>query len=221
MTMAILRRALTTVALLALAIPAVAVVPNQTDDFEDGTTQGWIVAALGQPHPFPPVNEPTGGPAGADDNYLRLRAIGGDGPGSRFATLNLTQWAGNYTAAGVQGISLDLRNFGDTDLFIRLLFEDPGVGPPTNVALTEAFYLPAGAGWTTVAFGVNAASLTALMGDVPTLLANTTAIRIFHNPDPSFPPPPVVTELGVDNIHALGGVANEAETWSTIKAMFE
>lgn len=221
MTKVILRRAVMVVAVCSLALPAFAIVPNQTDDFEDGTTQGWIVAALGQPHPFPPVNEPSGGPGGVDDNYLRLTAIGGSGPGSRLAALNLTQWAGNYTTAGVQGISLDLRNFGNTDLYIRLLFEDPGVGPPTNVALTDAFFLPAGGGWTTVAFGVNAASLTALMGDVPTLLTNTTAIRIFHGADPTFPPAPVVTDLGVDNIHALGGVASEAETWSAIKAMFE
>jgi hypothetical protein len=206
---------------IVLAVPAAAVVPNQTDDFQDGTTQGWVVAPLGQPHPFPPANVATGGPAGANDNYLLLTSVGGSGPGSRLVTLNLSQWAGNYTAAGVAGISLDLRNLGNTDLHIRLLFEDPTTAPPTNVAMTEDVYLPAGGGWITVAYGINAASLIPVLGNVPTLLTNVTAIRIFSGEGAVFPPDPIAGQLGVDNVHALGAVATETETWSSIKAMFE
>ena len=39
------------------------VVGDQTDDFEDGTVQGWLHAV---PNPFDPENIATGGPAGAD-----------------------------------------------------------------------------------------------------------------------------------------------------------
>lgn len=214
-------RSVLAVAAIALAVPAAAVVPNQTDNFEDGSTQGWVVAPLGQPHPAPPANVATGGPAGTDDNYLLLTSLGGLGPGSRLVSLNLSQWAGNYTAAGVSGISLDLRNQGNTDLHIRLLFEDPTSGPPTNVAMTEDVYLPAGGGWTTVAFGVNAGSLIPVLGSVPTLLTNVTAIRIFSGVGAVFPPEPIAGQLGVDNIHALGAVGAQTETWSAVKAMFE
>ena len=53
---------------------ALAIVPNQFDNFEDGTLQGW---GSGDPNPNPPANITTGGPAGTDDNYLRVTSIGG------------------------------------------------------------------------------------------------------------------------------------------------
>jgi hypothetical protein len=67
---------------------------GQIDTFEDGTTQNWLVGLLGAPHPAPPVNVPTGGPAGVDDNYLLLSAIGGVGAGNRLTAINVSQWGG-------------------------------------------------------------------------------------------------------------------------------
>ena len=55
---------------------ALAIGAGQVDDFEDGTVQGW---SEGGPSPNPPVNIATGGPDGADDNYLRNAASGGGG----------------------------------------------------------------------------------------------------------------------------------------------
>ena len=43
---------------------------------------------LGALHPFPPVNEPTGGPAGLDDNFMRLTSTGNPGPGGRMAVMS-------------------------------------------------------------------------------------------------------------------------------------
>jgi hypothetical protein len=47
--------------------------------------------------------------------------------------MNATQWAGDYLAAGIDGIAMDLRNLGTTDLTVRLLLEDPMGAPPANL----------------------------------------------------------------------------------------
>lgn len=183
----------------ALADPVV----GQVDTFEDGTTQNWVVNLLGMgSHPAPPTNVPAAGPTGADDNYLRLTSVGGGGAGSRLAVLNLAQWTGNYLASGVNAITMDVNNLGTTDLSLRLLFENPMGGPPTDEAITAALFLPAGSGWRSVTFLVGPNDLTALAGSVTTVLANTTALRIYHSPAAAFPGPAVEAQLGVDNIGA-------------------
>ena len=202
------------VAWAGLASPAAAaVVLGQTDDFEDGTTQGWFVPEI---HPAPPVNVPSGGPAGADDAYLYLTALGGSGPGSRLVVLNDAQWAGDYIAAGVGAITMDLRNSGDTDLYVRLLFENPA-----GAAITTAVFLPAGSGWIPATFLVGADDLIVLRGEATDILTGVTVLRIFHGEAPEFPPLPVAANLGVDNIEAQSGpVATEAATWGDLKLLF-
>jgi hypothetical protein len=190
-------------AFVIAAAPAGAAVIGQVDDFEAGTTQGWVVGLLGAVHPAPPENIASGGPLGAGDAYLKLTAVGGAGAGNRLAAINLTQWAGNYTSLGLTQIGMDLRNFGATDLNIRLYLENPLGGPPTDTAVTAALALPAGGDWTHADFALDPASLTLLTGNLGTLLSNVTALRIFHGPTAGFPGPPVIAMLGVDNITAV------------------
>ncbi|HQR70259.1 MAG TPA: hypothetical protein PLE54_06625 [Burkholderiaceae bacterium] len=182
---------------------ASAVVIGQADTFEDGTTQNWQVGILGATHPAPPTNVSAGGPLGAGDNYLRLTSVGGAGAGNRLTAVNIAaQWAGDYATTGITTISMDLKNFGSTQLYVRLYLENPTVGPPVDQAITTARVLPVGGDWTHAEFAVDAASLIELAGDVSTLLANVTALRIFHGPADAFPGPAVVALLGVDNITA-------------------
>src|SRR6188768_3273056 len=62
------------------ASPAYALSIGMVDTFEDGTVQNWTVNLLGMGvSQAPPVNVPTGGPAGVNDNYLLLSSIGGTG----------------------------------------------------------------------------------------------------------------------------------------------
>lgn len=189
---------------LTLAQPANAVVLNQIDDFEDGTTANWTANILGMGvHPAPPANVPSGGPGGFDDNYLQLTSVGGAGAGSRLVAINLGQWAGDYTAAGVTHIEMSVRNLGSTDLALRLLFEDPAGGPPTNVAISsDAMLVPGGSDWIDIIFPVAASDLTALTGSVAAVLSNTTALRILHSASGLFPGEPVIGQLGVDDIAA-------------------
>ena len=209
-------------ALCLLGNSAAALTIGQVDDFEDGTVENWIVGVAGAPHPQPPENVASGGPAGADDNYLRLTSFGGQGAGSRLVVVNVAQWAGDYAGAGVNAIEMDLLNMGPNDLFIRLLLEDPMGGPPTNVAVsTSAFVLPSASNWTHAVLSLKPEDLTALIGSVNTVLSNATAVRIYSSPVAIFPPDPVIGLLGVDNIRALSvSTPAKAASWGRIKGLF-
>ena len=207
--------------ILALTASTASAVPVGIDDFEDGTTEGWHV---GDPdaHPAPPVNVPTGGPAGAGDAYLQLTALGGFGAGSRLSVLNLSQWTGDFT--GVPAIGMDVNNFGPEELVLRLLFvnfpDEPG--PPTDVAWTLAPVTVApGSGWNDVLFSLSAANLFAPFGSVVGALGDVDELRLFHNPAPAFGgptigAPPVVATLGIDNIGIVEDVTAVPEPSSML-----
>jgi len=180
---------------VAFGLPAV-----QT--FEDGTTQGWISGGgpSGGGAPFPPTNIGSGGPSGVDDSFLQITGTGLPGPGGRLVANNFTEWGGDYATVGVDFISMDLKNLGSSDLYVRLLLENPLVGPPTDVAITDAFFLPAGSDWQGYAFSVQPSDLIVLAGDVDALLSDVTALRIFSSQAPIFPADPLAGVLGVDNI---------------------
>ena len=57
------------VSFLLTTITWAQVVANQVDDFEDGTTQNWVIGGAAGPE-FQPMNVATDGPGGVDDNYL-------------------------------------------------------------------------------------------------------------------------------------------------------
>jgi hypothetical protein len=207
-------------ALLVAGSSALALGVGQRDDFEDGTTANWVVGLFGATHPAPPQNMATGGPAGVDDNFLQLTALGGVGPGSRLAVINNLQWTGDYTAAGGGAISLDVNNLGATDLMLRLQLSGPA--SLTNVAVTTAAVtVPAGSGWLAVSFPIDAAALTTIAGSAATLLTDVAEVRLIHNPNPTASPPPVTASLGVDNITLQsGGVADAVQGWGGVKALF-
>lgn len=192
--------------LLFASSNAFALAVGQSDTFEDGTTQNWVVALLGFTHPTPPANVSSGGPAGIDDNFLQLASIGGQSAGSRLTAINGSQWAGNYIAAGIGAISMDVINLGATDIELRLLFSDPVAGPPANLAFSkDSIHLLAGGGWTSVVFPITPLDLIAGSGTVENALMNATELRLFHGSAPGFPGEPVLAQVGVDNITALQG----------------
>jgi len=120
--------------------------------------------------------------------------------------INTSQWAGNYIAAGVSSILMDLNNIGNTDLTIRLLFEDPMGGPPADEAVTNfGAFLPAGSGWMHFVFPISPPSLTVVTGSATAALTNATLMRIINAPDPG-DAISAVGVLGVDNITAVGAV---------------
>lgn len=180
--------------LVSLALPAAAVTLGQQDDFEDGTTQGWSAGAV---HPAPPANVPSGGPAGVDDSYLQLTSLGGTGAGNSLVVFNGLQWAGNYVAAGVTGIAMDVNNFGSNPLMLRLTFNAVSNLAGSAVAIP----LPSASGWTSIFFPIAPGDLSALFGSPADVLAAVTELRLLHLPAGT--PAPIVASLGVDNIRAV------------------
>ena len=170
--------------------------------------------------PVPPFNDPTGGPAGADDAFLHITSQGGDRPGSRLTAFNIFgQWADNYLTNGVGAISMDLRNFGMTELTIRLELEDPFIGGHFAVTNTSV-KLPAQSDWTNVVFPIGLTQLTAVpgapgapVGTVAGALENAAILRIIHAPGLTGPVP-LAGELGVDNITALAAIPEPVTTSS-------
>ena len=207
---------------LAIAQPRLgAVAIFQLETFDN--PHDWVVGAgpvLGAPTPVPVA---LGGPSGATDPFLSMSATGGNGPGSRLSAQNFGLWAGDYLAAGIGAIGMDVKNSGPTDLSLRLLVLELGpMGPVNGAFSTAAIFVPAGTDWTNVLFDISAAALTAFPGSsIQAALSNVSELRIFHNPVPAFQPgnmPPVVAALGVDNIEALPSAVAEPATLTLIAA---
>ncbi len=185
--------------LIAVA-PVKAVSLGQLDDFQDGTRMGW---AHGIPGYL--VNVPDGGPLGAGDNYLRLLADG-NGSGGRLTTFNIQQWLGNYIAAGVNRIEIDLINQGNVSLSIRLAFKSQN---SQNVPgyLSPAMVLPVGSGWRHFSIAITAANMIAVGGPAAFNTFFATGVGDFRvinevgtsNLNGDF----VVGQLGIDNIRAV------------------
>jgi hypothetical protein len=196
-----------TVGLAATAAPAP--ILGQVDTFAAGTA-GWVV---GDQHPSPP-SVVTGGPGGATDSYLQLRSIGGAGAGSKVSAFNEGQWAGDYLAANIAAISMDVRNDGPQDVVLRLLLAGPfgAMGPENVVVTSDAASLAAGSGWVPVTFSLQPSDLFVLLGSAGGALSQAAELRLFHNPAPFFAGPPesgspaVVATVGIDNVTAEGAV---------------
>lgn len=184
--------ALACTAALVLAAPASAVSVFMVDTFQSGV-QGWT---SGDVNPNPPVIGAGDGPAGPGDKYLLLSASGVQGPGGKLVAFAGPQWAGDYSAAGINALTLDARNFGATDLSLRLML----IGAPGVIAVsTAAVLLPAGSGWTPLRFAADAASFS---GAGAAALAGVVQLRLFHGTDAVFPGPNVAARLGIDNVTA-------------------
>ena len=88
---------------------------------------------------------------------FQFGANGGVGAGSRLTAIAGPQWTGNYLAAGVDAITLDIHNFGSTTLQLRLWL----TGLAGSSALSSiAVVVPAGSGWTPARFALDTSALT-------------------------------------------------------------
>ncbi len=158
-----------TILSLALASPAGAVTFGQTDDFQDGTTQGWSSTFA---DPTPPVNEANVGPAGSGDHSLFIEAAALES----IAIRNSTQWTGDYLSAGIDGIQFAYDNFGTTPFSLGATISGPG---GTVITLSGA-PVPGGGGWSTGTIDLSSANLLPLSGSIASTLANVTLIELDH-----------------------------------------
>jgi hypothetical protein len=176
-----------------------AVTLGQIDTFQDGTTDNWFNGGT------QPMNISSGGPLGANDHFLELTA-GGSGANGRLTVFNRTQWLGNYIAAGVNEIDLDLNNFSNVTLSIRLAFKSDTVNGVPGYVTTNAFSLAPNSGWQHAVFSITPATMTAVNGPSPFAMffSAPAEFRIINasstgDLNGDF----VVGQLGIDNIVAV------------------
>lgn len=200
-------------AVLLAAQPQVvlSVVPDQVDDFEDGTVMGWFEDS-GSPNP--PVNISDGGPSGDGDNYLE-NAADGNGPGCCMHMSNIAQWSGDYVAEGVTWIGADIRAVGEFTLAMRIAIEGSNGG---RYGSKSHEHIPKDGKWHRVYFGLTAADLGWAGGEAPLedVLADVVELRILSSGGccpvggPSWEGDAVNNTFAVDNIHAGQGSIPEA-----------
>ncbi|MBT8263612.1 MAG: T9SS type A sorting domain-containing protein [Bacteroidia bacterium] len=174
----------------------------QISDFEDGTVQGWTNGAAS---PNQPTNIPTGGPLGADDNFLEEISAGGSGAGSKLVIQNDdSDWTGDYLGAGVGLFSADVKNGGTEDLFLRVALQ--GGSDNTRMYTDNSFTLPASqTTWTSFDLVVdNSANWTIVSGasTVEQVLQDVSQIRILSSQSGGFNGDAVAGVLHIDNITA-------------------
>ncbi len=188
------------IGLLCAPALAMAITVGQVDDFQDGSLEDW---RTGSRSPNWPANVDNSGPGGSGDRAMIGTANGGLGSGGKFVIFNRAQWAGDYLAAGVNAVRLDLQNLSNADLTIRLAFRGSG----GDWATTQAAVLGSDTdGFTTAVIPVRPEDLEDVDGgggDVMATLGNVTEVRILHTATPAFIGDPINAQLAIDNITAL------------------
>jgi hypothetical protein len=176
---------------------------GQVNTFENGTVESWN-NGVGNPSATL-MNVSTGGPAGVNDNYLKLTSTGTGGVGSRLVTLNRDPpWTGSYATAGVTKIEMDflhLSSPGNGTLSMRVALLDAGLN---GYGSQTAFSLTHNNTWQHAVFSL--ADLVVIGSPPPLASFTVEELRIFHattsgNVGQSFP---IAAQIGIDNIKAMG-----------------
>jgi hypothetical protein len=172
---------------------------GQIDTFS-GSTLGWDTGTRG---PTQPAVISSGGPGGAGDGFLQLTSDG-SGSDGRLTVFNRDQWTGNFLAAGVNAVEMDVKNFGSSSLSIRVGLKSATTQGAPGYASSTAFALAADAQWHHAVFLLDQADLTAV-GSAPalnSLLANVAEFRILNAAAPRLNGDSLLGQLGIDNIKA-------------------
>ena len=112
---------------------------GQVDTFEDGTIAGWSSGGTIFVHPD--------GAAGNNDHFLVVPS-GISGASPFLQVFNQSQWLGNYLAAGVTGVEMDLMNDHTITLHVRIAVSEKTSGRNVpGYASTTALDLPSDGIW--------------------------------------------------------------------------
>lgn len=185
-------------ATLILTLHAQAVTFNQQDDFEDTTVMDWGGNKTGT---ITPIAD--GGPLGVGDGYLEVHVTA-----FHLGTRNNIQWTGDYPAAGIEAVEMDINHLGPITqrINLRILISGPG-GTFASQGITAD--VPTNT-WTRTVFGLTSNDLVYLENGTGVLEDTLVAIDNFQvrhdSLIPTLPgthPPHVTATLGIDNIHAI------------------
>lgn len=174
-----------------------AITLNSFNNFEDGTTQDWVIGNATATNG--PQNIATGGPTGTDDNYLQNQSDG-MGTDGKFIFFNTTGvWTGDWTLAGVTYITFMVNNTGTTVLKLRIAIDGSGGRWCSTLPITVS----PSSGWIPVSIPVSAGNFSTAGGsNITTTLSNVTVMRILSNASVSYVGENIVGQAGFDNIAA-------------------
>lgn len=169
---------------------------GQLDDFNDGTSQGW---SHGPVSPNPPVVVFSGGPDGSV--YLENFSSGNSGPGGKHIILNQDpRWTGDYLAAGINKIRVDIANFGAEPLPMRLAFLRIDVD---CWASTVPQIVPPDATWRNYEFIIEESTMTSVFAMSSTFadaMRNVDGIRLMAATAPGCSGDQLLATSGYDNM---------------------
>ncbi|MFT4612376.1 MAG: hypothetical protein ACJA1H_001728 [Glaciecola sp.] len=185
---------------------------NQVDDFEDATTQNWII---GSPKSavFPPANVATDGPNGLDDNYLTYTSTSPEmgRSGSKMVLFSAgAQWSSNFMSEGIVAIKFDVRVLTN-NLNLRVAFQGPN---GKRICTKNAVNVVARSGWQAVIMPISASDFTAVGGSgavsVNDALAAVNIMRILSSNTPTWAnADTVISTINLDNITASTTLSNQ------------
>ncbi len=149
-----------------------------------------------------------GGPAGAGDAYLQVVSSGQEGPGGRPIVFNRQQWTGNYSAAGVQAIAMDLINQGDSPLDMRVALRSSVADEAPSYVTTSAIQIPNDKLWHHAVFPLTEDAMTVQFDEAgpflfSDLMQNVAELRVLHNSEIEAESVPFATTFGIDNVQAI------------------
>ena len=174
---------------------------GQLDNFQTGTTLlGWQQGTLAPPSGLTRVG---GGQGGASDFYMQVVGDGAPGAGGRITAFNNAQWTGNYSAAGVTAIEMDLwaPATNTQNLSFRIALKT-GPGMTSGYVSTTAFTVPNDATWRHATFQISASQMTAIGAPAPfeTFITSVGELRVLHSSTISLNGQTINGAVGIDNI---------------------
>ena len=174
---------------------------GQVDDFDTpANEQGWKHDDFGT-SPNPPSMQTTGG---IDGNFLKNISTGVMGAGGRFLIRNVSQWTGNYISAGIESISVQVRNNSAVPVNLRYVIRKTSEN--SNWISTSSVDVPATSGWVTVVFPITEINMTQTGNTTPTysdVLSACDEVRIVSVAgSPDYRGDRIVADVDFDNITA-------------------
>ncbi|MCA9213032.1 MAG: hypothetical protein KDB27_08205 [Planctomycetales bacterium] len=172
--------------------------------FDGGDDSGWTAAIP----TAQPVIQDSGGPNGDGDSFLLLTARGGNGPSSRLSVFNDSPaWTGDYEAAGISGISVDLMNPAtSTAVLLRAVLFGPG-STGNRWTSTEPISVANDGSWNNYFFPIDEASFTRVQGrsTFDEVISGNIRVMLRHDSGtPSGTGTAIRAQLGIDNIGFIG-----------------
>ncbi|MEQ8209696.1 MAG: PEP-CTERM sorting domain-containing protein [Lacipirellulaceae bacterium] len=142
----------------------------------------------------------SGGQDGPTDDFLSIQSQGGGGALSRMIALNTSpEWTGDFTAAGISTVNVDVLNENGQALDVRFSVDGGGGRFATN-----SISVPSSSEWQSLSFSFDPSNFqSAGGGNIADTLSSVFEIRVLHNPSASWLGAPINATLGVDNILAI------------------